>query len=274
MSRHDRGFDFSFSATTGVVAEAPVVRLDVPLAVATRSPSGANPETMMRGAKGVRRAFYNPTTKVLSIWYEKSKTGAALLYRRLRDDGFETGTETMHLRIGGLYCAGCIAQIESALRSVPGVVAATFNPASSEASIEFRAGATDLGLLESAVNTLGFLKVVAPGSASPDAAEDERDDARKEYAALMRKWWFAAAIGLFTMAFSYPQLIPGLRDLLPKGSDQLRYVWMAMGVGALAVMVYSGSQFFAGMWQSLKHRTATMHTLIALGTGVAWVYST
>lgn len=47
-----------------------------------------------------------------------------------------------------------------------------------------------------------------------------------------------------------------------------------MGVAALAVMLYSGSHFYAGAWQALKHRSANMHTLIALGTGVAWIYST
>jgi Cu+-exporting ATPase len=76
------------------------------------------------------------------------------------------------------------------------------------------------------------------------------------------------------MIFSYPWLFPYLKDLLPRGSEQLRYLWMAMGVLTLAVMAYSGSQFFTGMWQSLKHRTANMHTLIAIGTGVAWIYST
>jgi Cu+-exporting ATPase len=47
-----------------------------------------------------------------------------------------------------------------------------------------------------------------------------------------------------------------------------------MGVASLAVLLYSGNQFFTGAWDALKHRSANMHTLIALGTGVAWVYST
>jgi len=47
-----------------------------------------------------------------------------------------------------------------------------------------------------------------------------------------------------------------------------------MGLASLAVMAYSGNQFFTGMWQSLKKRTANMHTSIAIGTGVAWIYST
>lgn len=47
-----------------------------------------------------------------------------------------------------------------------------------------------------------------------------------------------------------------------------------MGLASLAVIFYSGSQFYTGMWQGLKWRRANMHTLIATGTGVAWLYST
>ncbi len=99
-------------------------------------------------------------------------------------------------------------------------------------------------------------------------------DEAREYRILMRKWWFGAAVGVFTMIFSYPWLLPYLRDILPRGSEQLRYLWMFMGALSLAVLSYSGSQFFTGMWASLRHRQANMHTLIAFGTGVAWIYST
>ena len=96
----------------------------------------------------------------------------------------------------------------------------------------------------------------------------------QEYRSLMRKWWFAAAIGAPTMILSYPWIFPILRDWFPRGSPQLMYIWYAMGVASLAVLFYSGSQFFVGMWEGLKHRSANMHTLIAVGTGVAWIYST
>ena len=90
----------------------------------------------------------------------------------------------------------------------------------------------------------------------------------------MRKWWFGAAVGVFTMIMSYPWIFPVLRDWFPRESPQLWYVWAVMGVASLAVLLYSGNQFFIGAWQALKHRSANMHTLIALGTGVAWIYST
>ncbi len=110
--------------------------------------------------------------------------------------------------------------------------------------------------------------------AKSPAVNSAGDDRRAEYRGLMRKWWFAAAIGAPTMVLSYPWLFPGLRDVFTHGSQQLWWLWAAMGIGSLAVLLYSGNQFFLGAWEALRHRSANMHTLIAIGTGTAWTYST
>ena len=115
----------------------------------------------------------------------------------------------------------------------------------------------------------------ALGATATSAASDARQAERQaEYRTLMRKWWLGAAIGTPTMVLSYPWLIPGLRDLFPMGSQQLWFLWALMGVGSFAVIAYSGNQFFTGAWEALRHRSANMHTLIAIGTGTAWIYST
>ena len=114
----------------------------------------------------------------------------------------------------------------------------------------------------------------AAGPVAPAVAASPAADRQAEYRALMRKWWFGAAVGAPTMLLSYPWLIPGLRDVFPRGSEQLWWLWVAMGVASLAVIVYSGNQFFTGAWEALRHRSANMHTLIAIGTGTAWLYST
>ena len=116
---------------------------------------------------------------------------------------------------------------------------------------------------------------MGPAAESPRAgAVSEVAEAEREYRSLMRKWWFGAAVGVPTMVLSYPWLFPVLRDWFPRESDRLRVLWAVMGVFALAVLAYSGSQFFTGAWRALRHRSPNMHTLIAIGTGVAWVYST
>ncbi len=111
-------------------------------------------------------------------------------------------------------------------------------------------------------------------TAAATAATTAAADRQAEYRSLMRKWWFGAAVGVPTMILSYPWLFPGLRDVFTRGSATLWGLWVAMGAASLAVLVYSGNQFFTGAWEALRHRQANMHTLIAIGTGPAWVYST
>ena len=152
-------------------------------------------------------------------------------------------------------------------RQVRGVLARNEAVHSAEAGADLRGAAGQAGCRVAGPEAPHAAAVDAPlGHA---ASDEERD-----YRTLMRKWWFGAAVGVFTMIFSYPWLFPYLRDLLPRGGGQLRTLWMVMGILSLAVLSYSGSQFFTGMWASLRHRQANMHTLIAFGTSVAWIYST
>ncbi len=89
----------------------------------------------------------------------------------------------------------------------------------------------------------------------------------------MRKFWFAAVVSIPVMIFSYPDFIPGLRDWMPMGSFNRRVVWGLLGLLTLPVLLWSGSQFYTGMWAALRHRSANMHTLIASGISAAFLYS-
>ncbi|MCK9907140.1 hypothetical protein MXD63_44995, partial [Frankia sp. Cpl3] len=72
---------------------------------------------------------------------------------------------------------------------------------------------------------------------------------------------------------SYPDLFPGIKNWLPMGSAILWWARLIVGLLTIPVMVWSGGQFFTGMWEGLKHRSANMHTLIGTGISAAWIYS-
>ena len=116
---------------------------------------------------------------------------------------------------------------------------------------------------------------IEAGEAAPAGAlaADQEAEAEREYRTLMRKFWFAAIVSVPVVLFSYPDLVPGLRDWMPMGSGERRAVWAALGALALPVMLWSGSQFYTGMWAALRHRSANMHTLIAIGITAAFLYS-
>lgn len=262
------------SATTGFRPGSETLRIEIPIFGMTCSSCASTIVKALQRIKGVRRAVVNPATEHAHIWYDPNAVRLVDLYQAIKDAGYRTGTSTLRLRIQGIYCSGCITQIEEALKRVPGVAAATLNPATEETTVEYWPNLTSLEQLQRAVESVGPYKAVDATAPRTEAVRKEEDDSAREYRRLMRKWWFGAVVGVFTMIFSYPQLFPGLREALPHGSLQLRSLWSFMGLLSLAVMAYSGSQFFTGMWESLKKRTANMHTLIAIGTGIAWIYST
>jgi copper ion binding protein len=263
------------SATTGV-SPAPqgLVRIELPILGMTCAKCVSTMERALREVPGVAKVIVNLEQQRAFVTYDPAVADVTHLAHALQRAGYQTGTTTTTFRVKGIYCAGCIPQIEAALKQTPGVLMATLNPATEEVRVEYLPSLTDLKGLQAAVAAAGPYTAVEPPGPSPEAMDQEAAAQEREYRALMRKWWFGAAVGVYTMLLSDPWLIPGLRMWFPKGSPQLWYIWAVMGVLSLAVLAYSGHQFFIGMWQSLKQRTATMHTLIALGTGVAWIYST
>jgi P-type Cu+ transporter len=114
----------------------------------------------------------------------------------------------------------------------------------------------------------------APAEPDPDA---ESAAHAREYASLMGKFWFAAAVSLLILPVSFPELrwlyLPYLWDPEPSLAF-VRSLWGASALLALPVMAWSGRHFFTGFWSAFRKHAADMNSLIALGTGAAWLYST
>lgn len=160
-----------------------------------------------------------------------------------------------------MSCAGCVASVETALRSVAGVESATVNFAEHTALVE---GAVDITALISAVKQAGY-----------DAAElkNTADESGKEaaemayYRTLLRKALVSAVVGV-------PLFVGGMSGLFPAINTAAGFwVWLVAGLATLFVLIYSGGHFFTGAWKSFQSHNANMDTLIALGTGTAWLYS-
>lgn len=178
------------------------------------------------------------------------------------------GIQRMDLRLRGVHCASCVRRIEEALSATPGVLRAEVNPVTRSAAIEYRPARVSLKGLERILEEAGYEVDADPGAESPDRQEADR---RQEYRQLLREFWLGLALSVPILATAYPSLVPGLRGLSGAG---LRWVWAADGLLALAVMLYSGRQFYTGGWSALRRRSADMNALIGLGTAAVWLYST
>ncbi len=224
----------------------------------------------LEGMAGVKEAVVNFDRGEAFISYDPSVTSIRNFVDTIRNEGFEPGLSCTTIGIGGIRCASCVSKIEEALRSSPGVVEASVNPVTGSARVDYIPEFATLEKIERAVEESGYTVVKAP----EEIPEDREQAARqREYETLMKKFWFSIAIGIPVMALSYPEYI-GLGEILPRGSTTLRIIWALMGVATLPVLLWAGSQFFVGAWNAFKHRSADMHTLIAIGTSSAWIYST
>lgn len=255
------------SATTGFNPERTLTRIELPL---SRSPSDGHSthlESALRALPGVGEVKVNLAAGKLEVEYEAGKVDVAKIAQTVKSAGYQVGAQT-RIGIENLRCASCTQFIEEELKSTPGVLNASVNVGTQEASVEYLPQKTTMSQLNSAIETWGY----RPRPAASDTPVDKQEEAHaREYRRLMNMFWFAAAVSLPVLLFAYPQYVPLIRDL---SMETIRWAWIISGVLTLPVLFYSGRDFFTGAWSAFKHRSANMNTLIALGTGAAWLYST
>lgn len=169
--------------------------------------------------------------------------------------------DSQQLLINGMSCASCVSRVQKALQAVPGVSQARVNLAERTALIMGSASAAEL---VQAVEKAGY---------GAEAIEDEaeRRERQQETAlSTMKRFRWQAIVALLV---GIPVMVWGMLGDNMMVTDENRTLWLVIGVVTLGVMVFAGGHFYTSAWKSLKNRTATMDTLVALGTGAAWLYS-
>lgn len=254
------------SATTGFNPQQPLSRVELPLSGSPSNGRAPRLELALRALPGVGEVKANLAGQRIEVEYEPGKVGVAQIVQAVKSAGYQVGAQT-RIRIENLRCASCVQEIEAELKSKPGVLNASVSVATQEALVEYLPEKTTMSELNNAIETWGY----KPLAISADAPVDTQEQAHaREYRRLMNKFWFATAVSVPVLLTAYYQFVPMLRDL---SMDTLRWLWGATALLTLPVMFWSGSDFFTGAWAAFKHRSANMNTLIALGTGAAWLYS-
>ncbi len=166
------------------------------------------------------------------------------------------GPAKADLVITGMTCAGCVHTIEKQLKALPGVSRADVNLATGTASIDYDPGQIGVEELARAVEKAGYAAREA-GEAMPEGG-DEQAEARQWRHKLIISGVFTAP--LLVLAMSHGTItFPGME-------------WVQLLL-TLPVIFYGGSQFYRSAWAAARHLTADMNTLIAVGTGSAFLYS-
>lgn len=178
-------------------------------------------------------------------------------------DSAAPSAQSVQLSISGATCASCVRTIESALRNTPGVDSADMNFADRTAQVSGTASTSEL---IQAVTDAGYGAEPLDNSADQQEQQEAREHAH--YRTLLRHMGLGLGLGVPLMAWG---LLGG--DMMVRAGQSSQWIWLGLGLITLAVLATAGRHFFVGAWKAFLNHNANMDTLIALGTGAAWLYS-
>jgi Cu+-exporting ATPase len=269
-------------------------RLTIPLTGMTCAACAVRIQKKLERGEGVRSAVVNYGTERATVDYDPAMSNASALVGLVREAGYGARTAEVELLVAGLEWAATAVPLERELSQLAGVLSARVNLATGKARVEYLPDAVGPSALAGAVERAGY-RLGAPVEAA-DPVERERSARERETRELRRRFVFSAVVGVVSMVLSMP-LMAGMggaaadtpvdlfeRVMMPVSHALLSLTPWLEGVPAgalrwallmltLPVLAWAGRPFFRGAWSGVLHGSADMNTLIALGTGAAFVYS-
>jgi len=248
------------------IADKDIKKINLPVEGMTCAACVGHVENALKGVPGVLDASVNLGTEKAAVEFDSGKVAFEVIQEAVSGAGYKLGTQSASLNIGGMTCAACVGHVENALKSVPGVALASVNLGVERAMVEFVPGMAELSDLQAAVEGAGY-RVEGFNESADREREMERLSKVKEIRELRNRLVFAGggAILLFLGTFD---ALPWVSKFMAQGL----YPFLLWAL-ATPVQFWAGSNFYTSGLGALKHRTSNMHTLIALGTTVAYSYS-
>ncbi|MDQ3186408.1 MAG: heavy metal translocating P-type ATPase, partial [Pseudomonadota bacterium] len=233
--------------------------IELPIEGMTCSACAARIEKNLNKLPGVHAAV-NFANEKARVEFDNTATLPEDLIRSIEKAGFHVVPQSVQLRISGMTCATCSGRIEKTLNKLPGVTASV-NLATEIAHISFNPAAETVDDLIAAIVKAGY-----DASEISDARRAE-EKARKlaAYRAELRTFWISVALTLPLMLQMGPMLWGDHAELLPR--------WLQW-VLATPVQFWVGKRFYIAAWHALRGGGANMDVLVALGTSMAYFFST
>jgi Cu+-exporting ATPase len=175
--------------------------------------------------------------------------------------------------IVGMHCASCAKLIERKLRTTAGVNDAAVNYGSEEAMVDFDPKITTLQTLGNAVKDIGYQAIIE-GDKTKTPGELKEEAKRRELSRLKKLVFLSVIVSTFIFMGSFPEWFTPVFTFLSLSSFyELLKNPMVLLLLATPVQFWAGWGFYQATWSGLKNRTASMDTLIAIGTSAAYGFS-
>jgi Au+-exporting ATPase len=243
----------------------PIPPLSLPVEGMTCASCSGRVERALKAVPGVTGANVNLATARAEV------TGSAApeaVIAAVKAAGYAVPLSATDLTVEGMTCASCVGRVERALRAVPGVTGATVNLATETAQVE---GLADPAALVAAIKAAGY-EARPVTAATPDTGPEVR--AAAEAAILQRDLILAAALTLPVFVLEMGgHMVPTFHHWVMANIGQ-GTSWLIQFVLATLVLAVPGRRFFIKGLPALVKGAPDMFSLVALGAGAAWIYST
>lgn len=212
--------------------------------------------------RGVASSRYDQQEKVLSLTVEKKyEDDAAEVLQEvvgsIREAGGEVRTEKVSHPVLNMTCAACASSSQNILSFVPGVVTASVNYGNGKGVVEYLPEVATPQSMKSALQEIGYDMLIDEEEASAENLEQIQE---ANYKKLRRHTIWAVALAI-------PLIVIGMFFM------HAPYANLAMLILSTPILFVFGQRFFVGAWKQAKHRSANMDTLVALSTGIAYLFS-
>lgn len=175
----------------------------------------------------------------------------------IRDLGYGVQTIKKTFPVTGMSCASCAASVGHTLQAQPGVVQAAVNYAAATANIEYLPGLVQADTLKQVIQSVGYDLIIEDAESATELVENLQ--ASQALRLRHRTIW--------SIAFSIPLVIVGMFFM---NMPFANYIMWAL---ATPVVLVFGRQFFINAWKQARHRSTNMDTLVAMSTGIAYLFS-
>lgn len=211
----------------------------------------------LQSVEGITSHKVELNNKQAIVESEKPEIAIPDAVKAIRDLGYDVSTTTQTIPVLQMTCASCAVSVESVIQFLPGVVSASVNYASAEVKVEYIPSLVSLEKMREAIQSIGYDLFLNQSDVNQETLEDIHNRKQKQlkirtFGAILLSVPLVA-IAMFFMNIPYANYI--------------------MWVLATPVIIGFGKDFFINAWKQLKHRSANMDTLVALSTGVAYIFS-
>ncbi len=226
-------------------------------------------ERAFQRVAGVNAVSVNLATEQAQVSYDAAQTSAQALAEVVAEAGYTPVVTEAELAIEGMTCASCVGRVERALKQVSGVIEAGVNLATERATVRYFPMTCGVDELIRAVAEAGYT-AAAVGGEDKDAA----DTKRRELRSMGRDVLVAAGLTVLILILSIGgTYLPPLHRALAYVSPFTNFWEWVQFVLASMVLFGPGRRFFRPGWIAYRHLAPDMNSLVATGTGAAWLYS-